>query len=50
MCLVLGLNCVSDVARTMQALLSSNILEGGRIGEWMLSPVLSCQREMKLRV
>lgn len=47
-CLVLGLKGVSEVASTIQALLSSNILEGGRIWESILSVVVLAFKEMKL--
>jgi hypothetical protein len=48
MCLVLGLNCMSVVAKMMHELLSSKTLEGGRDGVWTLSDGVEEEKEMKL--
>jgi hypothetical protein len=46
----LSLNCISVVAKTTQALLSLNTLEGGRDGVWSLSDIVEVDRVMKLCV
>jgi len=50
MCSVLGLKCISVVARVIHALLSSTIFEGGKQGDEMVSLGLLHDSFMKLRL
>jgi len=46
--LVLGLKCVSVVVRTMHALLSSNILDGGKVNVLIVSSAVPPCNSIKL--